>query len=102
AARPYSSPLSLHDPFPISAVGAPVQLGGRAHESGETAARHARVAHRSRGYGSPDPRSRPLADHLDGAERLEETGEEIGAARRVVAQVEAEHGDIHADGTRLR
>src|SRR5262249_10995723 len=84
------------------AVGAPVELRSRAYEGGKTAARHARVAHRARGHGSPDPRSCTRTDHLDGAEWLQKSGEEIGASGRVVAQVEAEDGDLHAGRTRRR
>src|SRR5262249_32482873 len=82
-------------------VGAPGELEGRAREAGEASTRHARVAHRPRGHGSPDPRPGAWPDHFHGAERLEEAGEEIRAPRRVVAQVETEHRDLHAEGTSL-
>src|SRR5262249_25512816 len=84
-------------------VGAPGELEGRAREAREASTRHAPVAHRPRprASGSPDPRRGAWPDRFHGPERLEEAGEEIRAPRRVVAQVETEHRDLHAEGTSL-
>jgi hypothetical protein len=91
--------LRRHDQI---TVGPARHVGHDAKEAGQAAALHRRVAHGTSGHRLPYPGSGAGPDHLDGAEGLEEPGEEVGAPRRVVAQIEAEHRDLHRRAARSR
>ena len=68
----------------------------RPHEAWQPAARPRDVAHPVGGHRRPDARAVTGADHLDLRDGRQQLREKVRPPHRIVGEVEAEDGDLHA------